>query len=109
MACLKLYVKYDMEIVSMAFLNIVLLFSFPYFDVRVLTIALYLCAYMLHLEAQLICHILSLKLYYFFFDFFFLNSQRILCFRADFLLLWVCTNINKSIQVQCTGEGVLFL
>lgn len=76
-ACRKLYVKYDMAIVSMAFLNIVLLLSIPYFDVRVLTIALCLCAYMLHLEAQLICHTLSLKLYYFSFDMFYLFLKKL--------------------------------
>lgn len=44
-----------MEIVSMTFLNVGFLDFFPYFDVRVLTTALYLCAYLLQLGAQLIC------------------------------------------------------
>lgn len=87
----------------MAFLNTAFLVSFSYFDVRVLTIALYLCAYILHLEAQLICCILSLKLYYFSFDifylfFFFLTLKQFRVFMLIFCYFF-CTNRNKSNQV----------
>lgn len=82
----------------MAFLNTGFLVSFPYNDVRVLTTALYLCAYLLQLGAQLICCSLSLKLYYFSFDifccvvFFFLFLFQML--SRGFLLLCVFSEFN---------------
>lgn len=90
----------------MTFLNIGFLYFFPYFDVRVLTTALYLCAYLLQLGAQLICWILSLKLDYFSFDilsslFCFFTLYKPICDFMLFLFYSVfCTNRNEPTQVQ---------
>lgn len=112
-ACRKLYVKYDMEIVSMAFLNIVLLLSIPYFDVRVLTIALLLVCLHAALGGPAHMPYSIFKAILFFLwhvlSFFKKTFTGFCVFMLIFCYSGFCTNRNKSVQVQYTGEGVLFL